>query len=121
MSGALLEFYDGTNTRIVFSNTFNVYEDRLIIRPIYGFTLVFVFEIDPTNPDSRLKSTGNSTNKSITITLTNFSNSLGTGTTTKLPIITTNQGKQVYYSVYVSSLGGNSTLKQVTVTLFEQL
>jgi len=120
MTGQLLEFFDG-NTKIVFSNTFNVYENSLTISPLYGFSLIFVFESDKNNSESRLKTVGDNTNKTITITLTNFNNSLGTGTTHKFPIITTNSGKQVYYSVFVSSLGGESTLKQVTVTIFEQL
>lgn len=110
--------HDGV-TKIIHSGIYNVYDNRLSIKPIDDFEVIFIFDENQEIKDSQIKFEGDNVMKVLTITLFNFNNSLGTGTTSKMPILTTNQGKNILFSIHASTLGGNSTLKQVVVTFYE--
>lgn len=106
------------NDKIVYSETFNVYENRLTIPDILGFKVNFVFEkTDPTPAQNDITvSTVNS--KEVLITLSNkFRNALGAGTTSKLGLLNTSEGKQVLFSIFGQQVG-NSDCLHVTVNFY---
>jgi len=113
-----IKFFDG-DYEILYSGGFNIYENRLLIQGIGGFSIDFLFVKDPNiEGKAPLAVEGNNIDKTIKITLTNFDNALGVGTTKKIPIITTNDGRQIFFSLYGKSLNPDNQFKKVSVTFY---
>jgi len=112
--------FDG-DYKIIYSRDFNIYENKLTINSIRGFLIEFIFEKDPTTLGlPPLKIEGDNTNKKVKIILTNFNNTLGAGTTKRIPIINSEDGSQVYFSIHAKSLDENSSFLKVSVTFYSK-
>ena len=110
--------FDG-DYQIIFSDVFNVYENRLILTDLVGYTFEFIFgkeDFDQTM--GSITSEGDEVNKKIIINVKNFRSQLGAGSTNKLPVINLNDGKKIYFSVYGRSLSKESDFLEVTVNLY---
>lgn len=115
--GPIQKISDG-DYEILFSSTFNVYEKKLIFEKIGDYTFIFQFEKDSTKQGSPLNISGNDEGKIATITLVNFYNPLGVGTIKMVPILKTQEGKQVYFSIYAKSLNETTEFLEVSVTFY---
>ncbi|MDO8528232.1 MAG: hypothetical protein Q7T03_11200 [Deltaproteobacteria bacterium] len=109
--------FDG-DYQIIYSSDFNIYENKLILRKIAGFELVFEFAKDPAVKDCPMSIKGDDTAKRITITLTNFNNSLGAGTTKMVPLLKTDDGKQIYFSIHAKALNEATSFLKVSLTFY---
>ncbi len=117
---SMVKRYDG-NDEIVFSGVFNIYENNLKIKDLAGFNFEFVFEdklptLPPANPkDISVSGEG----KNVTITLAaKLRNTLGSGTSNKVPIVTFDDGKALLFSLYSSKIGDNTPALNVTITFY---
>lgn len=118
---SIIKKFDG-NDEIVFSDVFNVYENALLIKDLYGFNFKFVFEQTlPTPPsvtpqkDISISGEG----KDVTIVFNaKLRNTLGSGTSTKMPILTFKDGKTLLFSIYSSKVGDNTEALNVTVNFY---
>lgn len=121
MDNLQVKKYDG-NDEIVFSDSFNIYENTLSIKDLLGFNFKFVFEdtlptLPPANPQKDVSIEG--AGKDVTITFSaKLRNTLGSGTSTKIPIVTFTDGKNLLFSVYSSKIGDGTSALSVTVTFY---
>lgn len=104
--------------QIIYSADFNIYENRLILSKIVGFDIEFLFKKDISKTGAPLEVNGDNVTKKIVITLLNFNNPLGVGTLNKVPIITLNDSKQVYFSVHAKSLNETTEFLKVSITFY---
>ena len=114
------QIYDG-DYEIVFSNTFNLYEDKLSVKPIRWYEVEFIFLKDSNQNGSLVNFESDSNSNKIKVLLTNFNNSLGTWTTKKISLMTFwewNDKKEIFFSLFGSSLNESTTFLQVTLTLY---
>lgn len=111
-----LILYDN-NHKIIYSGTFNVYENKLTIERIAGFKILFNFPPQENTKESEVKISGNNTKKELTITVPNFHRTLGVGTTNKIPILLQDNGR-ILFSIYGQSLGKDTDLLRVTLTFY---
>ncbi len=110
-----IEAKDG-EYEIVYSNIFNIYDDRLRIT-INGLKIVLIFEEkEGENPIYSIKG---GTEES-TITLVNMRNPLGSAMTERAPIISLEDGRKIYISLYAQSVGGNTKCLQVSITFYKK-
>lgn len=113
--------FDG-NDEIVFSEVFNLYENTLSIKDLYGFNFTFVFEDNLPALPSALPQKDvaiNGQGKDVTITFSaKLRNTLGSGTSTKIPIVTFKDGKSLLFSVYSSKVGDNTSALNVSVSFY---
>ena len=113
-----MEIHDGSD-KIIFSRDFNIYENELSLKPIYGFTFEFKFQKDSTKKTGLIQIDSDNSIKKITIELINFNNSLGVGTTRKIPVINVdNSDKKVYFSIHVKSLNETTDFLKVSLTFY---
>ena len=106
---------------IIYSNTVNIYSNQFIIKPIWWFELLFEFIKDSTHSENKIQITWDDENKRLRIVLTNFWTTLWTGTTNKISIMTIwewDTKKEVFFSLFWSSLNETTTLLQVTLSLY---
>lgn len=118
LTSTLTQAFDG-DYQIIFSDSFNIYENLVRLTNIAGYTFEFVFEkgaFDKTT--GQILSTPDEVNKKVTITIKNFRNTLGSGSTIKLPIIKMENGKQIFFSVYGKSLSSDSDFLNVTINFY---
>jgi hypothetical protein len=115
-----LRAFDG-EYEIIFSETFNLYENKLIISGILGFTFDLIFIKDEVNSKPHFESKSNDIKKHITVSFFNFNNPLGVGTTQKNPILEIkDEGKKIYMSIFVRSISPESSFLQVGVTFYKK-
>ncbi|UMX47748.1 MAG: hypothetical protein L7H18_04895 [Candidatus Nealsonbacteria bacterium DGGOD1a] len=113
-----IKFFDG-DYEILYSGDFNIYENKLVIDKIAGFSFEFLFTKDSNiNGQLPIKIEGDGINKIVKISLVNFDNTLGAGTTKKIPIINTIDSKQIFFSIHAKSLDASSTFLKVSVTFY---
>lgn len=109
--------FDGQD-EIVFSQSFNVFENELLI-DFFDNKFKFIFEkTEPieTNPDVTVRWSDDIA----VITLNKkFRNSLGSGTTEKLAVLELPSKKKVLLSVFGHQVG-NSNLLHVTVNFYKR-
>ena len=108
--------FDGKD-EIIFSNSFNIYENELIIPDLLGFKFKFIFE--NTEPKESQKDIVSEPvdEKEIVITLSKkFRNSLGSITADKLGILNTSDNKQVLLSIFGQQVGNDSL--HVTINFY---
>lgn len=106
---------------ILFSNTFNVYNNELKLEKIWWFDLIFNFTKDWNENEWQIKVQSDSEKKEIRILLTNFWTTLGTWTTNKMSIMTIGSWmdkKEIFFSLFGSSLNEINTFLQVTLTIY---
>lgn len=115
-----IKAFDG-QAEIIYSNTFNIYENILRVKPIDDFEIIFTFLEDLSKKESSISLNGDNTNKKLTINLINFNNVLGIGTTRKLTILRTDDNKDIYFSIHAKSLNETTSFKQVSVTFYKSL
>lgn len=109
--------FDGKD-EVVYSESFNVYENELHIKNVLNFNFKFIFEItDPKEGQNDILIQNKDNN--VTIILSKkIRNTLGGGTTKKSPIIKFDDGKILLYSLYAQTFGDNTEAVNVTVTFY---
>lgn len=96
--------FDGTD-EIIYSQTFNVYEGKLTIPEFLGKKFVFVFEkTEPTTDQNDINVVWTGNEALVTLSK-KFRNSLGAGTTNKIKILKTNDGKSISFSIFGHQFG----------------
>lgn len=104
---------------IIFSQTYNLYENELIIERLFGVTFKFIFEKEEPNktePDIRIK--GDRTNKEIRVLVSKkFRNSLGSSSSNKLPVSKTGDGSEILLSIYGTGVT-NSNFLNITINFY---
>lgn len=107
---------DGAKT-IIYSETFNLYEDTLTLEKIAGFTFEFKFIDDQTKP-SQFEISPDNTSKTIKVLLTNWRNTFGVGTPKPVAVINMKDGSQVLFSFMAKALGQDSKFIHFTVSFY---
>lgn len=120
MTDQNLKVFDGSY-QIFYSGVFNIYENKLILDQIEGFKFIFEFKEDKSKKDQSIEFTGNNDQKIVSITLTNFNNVLGIGTTKKLEILTDDDNKKIFFSLHVKALNETTSFKQISITFYKEL
>lgn len=95
--------YDG-NEEIIYSGTFNVYENELTIDFLEKKFILIFEKTEPAEKqvDLSLSWEGNTA----TVVLSKkFRNSLGSGTSSKIPVLNTQDDKQILFSVFGQQFG----------------
>lgn len=109
--------FDGTD-EIISSGVFNVYENKLIINNILGFN--FTFDFETTEPKESQKDIDiKGENKNVTLIFSKkFRNTLGSGTTKKMPLVKFDNNKLLLFSIYGSTVGNDGGALNVTITFY---
>lgn len=109
--------YDG-NEKIVFSNSFNVYENQLTIENLLGFTFTFVFEkTEPKEGQNDMTFVGKENTGTVTFSK-KIRNNLGSGNTTKFQLVNFENGETLLFTLYSSAIGNDIDAINVTVTFY---
>lgn len=111
-----IQVFDG-DYEILYSGDFNIYENKLILK-IVGFEFEFQFVYDSTKQGAPLEINGDNSTKKINIRLINFNQSLGVGTVKKIPIVTLNDGRQIFFSIHAKSLNESTSFLKVSITFY---
>ncbi len=109
--------FDG-DYQIIYSADFNIYENKLILSKIADFDIEFEFKIDAEKQGAPLEVKGDNNTKKIMIKVINFNNPLGAGTVKKIPIVTFDDGKKIYFSIHAKSLNESTSLLKVSITFY---
>jgi len=113
--------YDGTD-EIIYSKSFNVYENRLEIRGIPGFpdrNFNFVFQTsEPEAGQNDIDVIWENQQANITISR-RFRNTLGSGTIRKLVIMRTDNNGEILLSIFGQQVGEENMLS-VTVNFYRR-
>ncbi len=109
--------FDG-DSQIIYSEDFNIYENKLVLENILGskFILTFIKEKGTEKPSFEVS--GSEGNKEINIVFTNFINAFGVATTSKIPITKTTNQQTLYFSVHAKSLAETTTFLKISVTFY---
>lgn len=110
--------FDGED-KIIYSESFNVYEDELTIPSFLDYKFKFIFENTAPNEgqnDINFKWSGS---EALVTISKKFRNNLGTGVTEKLPILQTHDSKKILFSIFGQQVGG-SKLIHVTINFYER-
>jgi hypothetical protein len=109
--------FDG-NDEIVYSESFNVYEDRLTINFL---DRIFKFVFENTEPEKNKPDINFDWNdKEATVSVNKkFRNNLGAGTTEKMSILTTSDSKEILFSIFGQQVG-NSKLIHITINFYKR-
>ncbi len=109
--------YDGKD-EIFFSNSFNIYEDELIISNVLGFKFKFIFEKQEPQKDQNDVVITLGDKKEIVVTFSKkFRNSLGSSTSEKLSILKAGDNRQVLLSVFGQQIGDGKCL-HITINFY---
>jgi len=111
------KIFDG-DYEIIYSNVFNVYQNKLTFRKIDNFEVIFEFIADKSKKHAILEITGDDDSKKVYIKLYNFNNSLGLGTTEPVKFLKTNEGRDILFSIHAKSLNQTTTFLQVSITFY---
>lgn len=105
---------------IIFSETFNLYEKKITLSEIAGFTIEIHFKIDNenANPHFEIKSGDGLGAKKVHMNFFNFASPLGSCTTNIIPLIQLSDSRQLYFSVHAKSVGEPSTFIQASITFY---
>jgi hypothetical protein len=104
-----IKVFDGEE-EIIFSETFNVYNDELIIKNFLGFSIKFIFEKDePKKNQKDVVATPNNETKEIEIILSKKVRSpLGVGTIDRFSFLENVDGSKILASIYVKEINKNA-------------
>lgn len=111
-----IKVFDG-DYEIIFSENFNLYDNKLIITDLGGFKFEFNFEKSDPTKTGRVTVRPDNEKKTIFVTLENFRNQLGTSTSKKIQVANFADGKTMYMSIYGKSIGEGEFLN-VTVSFY---
>jgi len=104
--------------KIIFSKSFNVYENKLIIPNLLDFKFEFIFEKKDPKKDQKDVLVQKGENKEIIITFSKkFRNSLGSSTSKKISILKINSDKKILFSVFGQQIGDGDCL-HITVSFY---
>lgn len=112
-----IQIFDG-EYQIIYSQDFNIYENKLILRKIAGFDFEFQFDFDLLKQGAPMEIKSDNINKKFIIKLINFNNSLGIGTVDRIPVITLTDGRQIYFSIHAKSLNETTKFLKVSLTFY---
>jgi|SRR3989338_6959537 len=105
--------------KIIFSNVFNLYNDKLIITNIFGLDFEFRFMRVITTEGYQIKYSADPATKKVIIELYNFTNNpLGVGTTSPVKVFHLTDGRELFFSILARSLNDQTTLLQVSVNIY---
>ena len=114
------KIYDG-EYEIIFSESFNIYEDELIIQDFLGFKFFFDFETkDPEEGQQDIAFEPGKEVKEFHIKVSKkFRNTLGSANSSKLKIFNLNdeENRSIYFTIYGQQVGSNNTLN-ITLTFY---
>lgn len=112
------EVYDG-DYQIIFSDSFNVYENKLRITDIAGYTFELIFDEGKFSAgESGIFVEPDNNNKRATITMKKFRNQLGAGSTEKLTVIDLEDGRKIFFSIYGSALSAETNILHITINFY---
>lgn len=111
------KIYDGSD-EIIFSGVFNVYENNLLIKDIVGYDFNFLFEKKADVVSDKDINITEKDKKISIIFSSKIRNSLGSGTTNKIPVITFNNGKMLLCSIYSSAIGDGTDALSVVINFY---
>ena len=112
-----IEIFDGDH-EIIYSGDFNIYNNKLRIKPIFGTEFIFIFSENKYEVKSTFNLESEDSNKKIVINFINFSSTFGTGTMEHVPIASTSTNKQLFFSIHVKSLNKITSFLKVSVTFY---
>jgi hypothetical protein len=107
---------------IIFNETFIIYNDEFIIgrNVVIPYDLEVVFKKEAVK-NTYIESKGDDLNKKIEISIYNFNYSLGGASSIPLEILTLNDGKKVYFSIYCQVIGQKEPYpRHVSVSLLKK-
>lgn len=108
--------FDGKD-EIIFSKSFNIYENELKIPALLGFDFVFVFENNEPDKNQQDVTSKPGENNEIIITLSKkFRNSLGSMTANKIAALTNDKNQQILFSIFGQQTGGSNL--HVTINFY---
>ena len=109
--------FDG-DYEIIYSSSFNIYENELNIKNILSYDFKFIFEKENPNDGQSDISISNEDSK-IVVSLSKKARSvLGGGTTKKSSVIKFQNGSILYYSLYAKSYSENTDALNVVVSFY---
>lgn len=112
-----VKIFDGTD-EIIFSETVNIYDNKLILKNILGFTLNFEFEKgDPKERQKDIEIKGEDKEANL-IFSKKFRNTLGSGTVNKMQLVKFDDGKILLFSIYGSVIGSQNDALNVTISFY---
>ena len=107
--------FDGDD-QIIFSNSFNIYKNKLTITPFEGQNFIFVFQkTEPAEGQKDITFTAGGVNELVVTLSKKFRNSLGSISSEKLTVLNTDNG-QVLFSIFGQELGENNL--HITVSVY---
>lgn len=107
--------FDG-NDEIIFSQSFNVYENRLLVK-FLGKSFKFIFEnSEPKGNQKDVNVAWEDDNAVITLSK-RFRNTLGSATTQKLAVLRTDDQRKVLMSIFGQQVGTGELLN-VTISFY---
>lgn len=109
--------YDG-DLQIVFSDVFNLYNNKLLIKDVAGFNFEFNFTVEKDRVGSSLNIKGDDASKTVKIELCNFNNSLGVGTTIPVKLLNLQNNKEILFSIHCKSLSETTAFLQVGINFY---
>ncbi len=109
--------------RVFYSQTINIYSNKLLLKKIYWYDFIFSFQKDESTTETGISIIPNDESKSVAVNLKNFSSSLWVWTTIPIQILelTADDSKTeraVYFSVFARSLSETIPFLQVTITFY---
>jgi hypothetical protein len=111
---------DGAD-EIIFSNSFNVYDNSLKVENILGINITFLFDEEGApNSEKDIDISGTGTDAMITFS-TKLRNTLGSGTTGKIEIAELDIAEvrhKLFFSLYASKVGDNSSGLNLNITFY---
>lgn len=109
--------------RIIYSETANIYSNKMLVKEIYWYDFTFNFQKDEVMTETWIGIIPNDDNKTVIINLKNFSSPLGVWTTIPIQILSLTPDdspneRAVYFSVFARSLSDTTSFLQVTITFY---
>ena len=96
--------FDG-DYEIIYSKSFNIYEDKLTIPDFLGKKFIYIFEKnEPAENQKDIKIEWSDNVATVTLSK-KFRNTLGSGTVNKIKILNTGDGKGIHMSIYGQDFG----------------
>lgn len=115
-----VKVFDGDD-EIVFSDSFNVYDNSIKINGIIGLNIIFNFDEEGSEKREKdIDILGEGSNATVTFS-SKIRNTLGSGTTAKIELAEINKDSKIqklFFSLYASRIGDKSSGLNVSVTFY---
>lgn len=111
--------FDGSS-QIIYSGTFNIYNNKLTIKDLGGKDFIFIFEnSEPVADRKDVTFLWSENNLECQVTVSKkFRNSLGAGTTDKVEVSKTEEGDTVSFSIFGHKWGEESL--SITISFYSE-